>query len=578
MTSTIAPRVAAITTLALAAACGGSTTPSTGSNTPAGTGGTSASGGGSPGGSAGAGASGGTTVTVGGMGATGGSQAAGGFPGQGPGGAGGTASAICCHAGPDGVGTPQQYTPPTLPASCAASFTQCDAATCAVPPAKCSGSGGAGGAPPATCASDCAALDALKCPADVPGKCLKGCQDALAFAAQNGCAATFQTVIACVGTSPAACSPSSGVATPSGCGPEEAAFNQCINGGAGGAGGAAGSGTVGGGGAPPIPPVPCSSDPLCVVPPGPTSGAPPAQGTAPRVLAISTLRVGDADPQGNQTANAWQGYGFNIDGLHFTSSKSLEHCVPQSGAKPADVVLDGVGGVDNSFGKNIVPILLGLASDLPQQVQAGIDTGLGTEVLSLDGLDDVTDEIAMKASFAAVTGVDGGMGGVIAPPAGDWSAYAWRPFANTPPSPFDTSYLTKNTWVSGSATATIAFTLSFSGYDLPLTIHLARMTLPLAVDHASGKGGKIGGVLVTEELAAAIKAIAGKVSPSLCQGSALDGVLAQIRQGSDIMVDGTQTPGATCDGVSIGLGFDAKRAQLATTPAPKVTPKDPCAP
>jgi hypothetical protein len=73
-----------------------------------------------------------------------------------------------------------------------------------------------------------------------------------------------------------------------------------------------------------------------------------------------------------------------------------------------------------------------------------------------------------------------------------------------------------------------------------------------------------------------VKAIAGKVSSSLCTGTALDGVLQQIRQGSDIMHDGTQDPTKVCDAVSIGLGFETRASKLGA-PAPPVTSKDPCA-
>ena len=51
---------------------------------------------------------------------------------------------------------------------------------------------------------------------------------------------------------------------------------------------------------------------------------------------------------------------------------------------------------------------------------------------------------------------------------------------------------------------------------------------------------------------------------------------SQIEQASDILTDGTQDPTQTCDGISIGLGFDALPDQLGTTapPLPQAVPCD----
>jgi hypothetical protein len=94
----------------------------------------------------------------------------------------------------------------------------------------------------------------------------------------------------------------------------------------------------------------------------------------------------------------------------------------------------------------------------------------------------------------------------------------------------------------------------------------------------SAGGGQLGGVLDTEEFAAAIRTLAGSFDASLCDGAALDGILNQIRQASDILTDGTQDPAVTCNGISIGLGFELSQVSLGsiapiTPPAP-----DPCAP
>ena len=64
--------------------------------------------------------------------------------------------------------------------------------------------------------------------------------------------------------------------------------------------------------------------------------------------------------------------------------------------------------------------------------------------------------------------------------------------------------------------------------------------------------------------------------PNYCGSAPLEALLDQIRAASDIMKDGTQDPNMPCDGISIGVGFTAKRVQLGgEAPAPE-PPADPC--
>ncbi|HEY2365979.1 MAG TPA: hypothetical protein VGH87_06315, partial [Polyangiaceae bacterium] len=74
-----------------------------------------------------------------------------------------------------------------------------------------------------------------------------------------------------------------------------------------------------------------------------------------------------------------------------------------------------------------------------------------------------------------------------------------------------------------------------------------------------------------------LKSVAGRISQSLC-GSAFDGIAQQITQASDIKKDGSNAPGATCDGISIGLGFVGKKIANPTKVAVDdgSVPPDPC--
>src|SRR5687768_1943973 len=67
------------------------------------------------------------------------------------------------------------------------------------------------------------------------------------------------------------------------------------------------------------------------------------------MLAISELRFGA------EQVGGWKKVGMNIDGLNSTAN-STDVCQPNSGGSPAYAHPDGDDGIDNSFGKNLLPM------------------------------------------------------------------------------------------------------------------------------------------------------------------------------------------------------------------------------
>lgn len=106
------------------------------------------------------------------------------------------------------------------------------------------------------------------------------------------------------------------------------------------------------------------------------------------------------------------------------------------------------------------------------------------------------------------------------------------------------------------------------------TLVLGSFVYPVRDVHISldGTGGMAGGVLPTAGIAAAWKNAAGCISTSLCNGSALQSVLTQLAQASDIGADGSNTVGAACDGVSFGIRFTGS-TPVSSLPTP---PSCPC--
>lgn len=322
-------------------------------------------------------------------------------------------------------------------------------------------------------------------------------------------------------------------------------------------------------------------------PPTRPASAKPTTATTEHNFAISQLLLGDAPrgPGAAQSSTAWKKFGYNIDGK-VSTSKSSDVCkVSNSG--PKSVHDNGDHGIDNSFGANILPIVLNTAgADGPSKISTAITDGKFTIMFDVVGLDDTATQTNSGISAQVLAG------GAFDPTAKTKPTFTiadnWpvRPellsVATDPKSSkvkFGDAYVVNGTFVNadpGSATSDITIALSFSGVALSLTIHRAIVTF----DHTQAglaDNGTIAGVIGTDELITGLKAVAGRISPTLCTGTAFDGIAGQIKQASDIMADGTQSADQTCNGISIGLGFVAKQIGNPSkvgslgTPAP-----DPC--
>jgi hypothetical protein len=139
------------------------------------------------------------------------------------------------------------------------------------------------------------------------------------------------------------------------------------------------------------------------------------------------------------------------------------------------------------------------------------------------------------------------------------------------------AYVVGNTWVSGGD-ATVVLTFGLAGFPLQLPISHAVITMDLSAAHTGAVNGTLAGVISTAAMSEAMRTLAASFDPSLCSGPTIDSIVAQIEQASDILADGTQDPTRDCDGISIGLGFEATVVQLGAIQDPPAGPADPCAP
>ena len=141
---------------------------------------------------------------------------------------------------------------------------------------------------------------------------------------------------------------------------------------------------------------------------------------------------------------------------------------------------------------------------------------------------------------------------------------------------FSSSYVSGGTFVTGLGSSPITLDFSSGGVSMSIIIHDPVLTFDHTA-HATASNGTISGVINTQELVTELRAVAGRISTSLC-GSAFNGIAQQIEQAQDILQNGTNTMGVPCDAISIGIGFDAtliaNPTTVVTAPAP---PPDPCA-
>lgn len=351
--------------------------------------------------------------------------------------------------------------------------------------------------------------------------------------------------------------------------------------------GGAGGGTGGDGGSG-IPDDPCTD---CTVPPAEPTGGATGDGDG-ATLAVSKLFLGDTKWDGTPDPAAWKDFGYDLDGFKSTKNSGT-HCKVNAGGNKSAIQTDGNGGIDNSFGYNIMPIIVGLASDASTTINENLDSGAFTIIVKIDSLGGGTDYVNLPAALFAGSQLADAEGNDLTPAwdgTDEWPVYCelmtdcqttgTKQIAdgNASKVKFPSSYVAGGTWVSGSK-GDVNLSLSVSGYSLSLNIRQAVLTADLATGNPpmAASKGIIAGVLDTEELIASLASVAGNISSSLCEGPTFESIASQIRAASDIMKDGTQDETQTCNGISVGLGFDMKAVQVGMVKDKAEPGPDPCA-
>jgi hypothetical protein len=139
------------------------------------------------------------------------------------------------------------------------------------------------------------------------------------------------------------------------------------------------------------------------VAPGDCDAGPPATALRQVSLAMTQVNFGD-DPD----ASAWETIGFNL-GAECSTSTVRDTCMPVPGA-PQGIQQRGAAGIDNSFGRNICPILDAVSG------QGACSTGIAQAYLVTDAtgagtlafhLPPYWFEISIAQTFVSLRGVAG---------------------------------------------------------------------------------------------------------------------------------------------------------------------------
>jgi hypothetical protein len=267
------------------------------------------------------------------------------------------------------------------------------------------------------------------------------------------------------------------------------------------------------------------------------------------VFALREVRFGTETPSG------WKQVGMNIDGLE-SDGMSTDVCQPYEGGVASVVHPDGDDGIDNAFGKSLLPLINTVSPNFDDRVKQYLVEGRFNTMVKMYCLQPSGDQELLSKVFG---GTDLGSlplydGNDVWPVAPEILSDPMDPESTT--LIFENSNIVDNHFDSGpNEDFILSIPAEIKGEvgQLKLSLHAARVTMELAEDRKSATG-VLAGVLNTEEVVEQAKRIA--YLADICEDESYEPSLMSIRRMSDIMDDGTQDPTATCNGISFGLEFE----------------------
>jgi hypothetical protein len=295
-------------------------------------------------------------------------------------------------------------------------------------------------------------------------------------------------------------------------------------------------------------------------------------------LAVRTYHLGIFDPAGGPADDAWKQWGYDLDEVCTGPRESTENtgtCIRPMTANQ-DSLIDGLRCRDNNFGRHIGGMVRTAMPDAEDSLNKAVDNGTSTWIFRIDDIDPTgSDPFAPAALYRSA---DERM---TNPPKWDGSdARAVLSDSVTdkdvmkPVLTFPNAYIAGNTWVSGEP-ATMRLGLPIAR-DIIISMNLqsAVFSLELNDKRDSGRNGTAAGALAVADIEPILFPIAE--AAGFCPGSSLyDAVLKTAAKAPDVVLGAPklQSLGVTCNGISVGVGFEVMPVKPSTAVVDPLPPR-----
>ncbi len=301
--------------------------------------------------------------------------------------------------------------------------------------------------------------------------------------------------------------------------------------------------------------------PVNVLPPTRPPGAAVASGKGKTIwLLMKHFYLGSQTHTSSKSKEAWREWGYDIDHVCTSDKESRDNvgtCLRVSGAS-TDVLVDGDFCRDNNWGSQIVPIVILSNPGVEDTLNAGLLKGSGTLLFRIDDVDDGADDPYAPASLYRASPTDGDW--VPKFDGTDQRAIALDSVTGgdiaKPKIVFNLGFIKNGVWASGEPQRN-DLQLPLGSFSTELILEGSVITFKLSADHTTATDGIISGGLPIAGFESLIRPIAE--NGGVCPGTTLyTTLLKTVQNFPDLVIGATnlQATGVTCDGISVGLGFD----------------------
>lgn len=323
-------------------------------------------------------------------------------------------------------------------------------------------------------------------------------------------------------------------------------------------------------------------------PPVRPAGLPQQASGSGKTLALAVKRVylGTQTHLGAVTDTAWMEWGYDLDGVctdEAASNQSIGTCRRVDGSTVKGLV-DGDRCRDNNFGSQVMALVATYNNKVESKTNTSLQGGSGSLALVLSDVDNGADDGFAPGALYRLAALKAGV-----TPA--WDGTDVRQVTDDSVTNLDLSqplvrfakgYVAGNVWVSGEPSS---FSLAFGvgGTPLVLPLESGSITIPLDDTHTfSPKPALIVGAISAANITDAMKPVAeaAGLCPTGPSQVFYDGLISTLQTFPDVVMGAPnlQDTTKTCDGISMGLGFDLAPIQpltqivAATPPGPSSCP------